>query len=113
MQRTGANPGSSSDDTSEMEIKTPDKGSTPATPPTDRAKNPARAPRARGASIKDVTAAMDKGAIDEEQATMISPKFAAQKGREAAASKFNPDSPQVTPANVKKPRKPRTPKAGA
>jgi hypothetical protein len=112
MQRTGANPGSSSDDTSEMEIDTPaKKGSTK--PPADRGKNPARAPRARGASIKDVTAAMSKGAIDEEQATMISPKFAAQKGREAASSKFNPDSPQVTPANVKKPRKPRTPKAGA
>jgi hypothetical protein len=123
MQRTGANPGSSPDDKSEMETttsktppSTPDATPTAtstAKPPADRGKNPARAPRARGASIKDVTAAMGKGAIDEEQATMISPKFAAQKGREAAASKFNPDSPQVTPANVKKPRKPRTPKAGA
>jgi hypothetical protein len=112
MQRTGANPGSSSDDTSEMEIDTPaKKGSTK--PPADRGKNPARAPRTRGGTIKEVTAAMASGNIDKEQATMISPAYAAREGRKAAAASTSPDAPQVTPANVKKPRKPRTPKAGA
>jgi len=113
MQRTGANPGSSSDDTSEMEIKTPDKGSTSSTPPGDRGSNPARKPRSRSGTIKEVTAAMASGNIDKEQATMISPAYAAREGRKAAAASTSPDAPQVTPSTVKKPRKPRTPKAGA
>jgi hypothetical protein len=112
MQRTGANPGSSSDDTSEMEVTTTSK-TPPSTPPKDRGSNPARKPRSRSGTIKEVTAAMASGNIDKEQATMISPAYAAREGRKAAAASTSPDAPQVTPANVKKPRKPRTPKAGA
>jgi hypothetical protein len=112
MQRTGANPGSSSDDTSEMEVTTTSK-TPPSTPPGDRGANPARKPRSRSGTIKEVTAAMASGNIDKEQATMISPAYAAREGRKAAAASTSPDAPQVTPANVKKPRKPRTPKAGA
>jgi hypothetical protein len=112
MQRTGANPGSSSDDTSEMEVTTTPKNPS-STPPGDRGSNPARKPRSRSGTIKEVTAAMASGNIDKEQATMISPAYAAREGRKAAAASTSPDAPQVTPANVKKPRKPRTPKAGA
>jgi hypothetical protein len=112
MQRTGANPGSSSDDTSEMEVTTTPKNPS-STPPGDRGSNPARKPRSRSGTIKEVTAAMASGNIDKEQATMISPAYAAREGRKAAAASTSPDAPQVTPANVKKPRKPRIPKAGA
>lgn len=113
LQREGQKGKQESADTTGADVTTDTTPSNPSTPPTDRGKNPARAPRARGASIKEVTAAMSIGAIDKEQATMISPKFAAQEGRKAAAANFTPDSPQVTPSKGSKPRKPRTPKAGA
>jgi len=115
MQRTGASGSNSNTDTDGMEVtNTPDKPNTPpSTPPKDRAKDPARAPRKRGGSIKDVQAAMKAGHIDYEQATQISPKFAAQEGQKAASAATSPDAPQVTPSSIKKPRKPRTPKAGA
>jgi len=109
MQRTGQKQGGKAN-TEGAKVTT---DATSSTPPTDRSSNPTRRAKGRGASIKDVTAAMELGAIDKEQATMISPKFAAQEGRKSAAADFTPDSPQVTPSTVKKPRKPRTPKAGA
>ena len=101
MQKTGANPGSSNDDTDDMEI-TKTSNSKPTTPPADRAKNPARAPRARSGTIKEVEAAMKVGGIDKEQATMISPAYAAREGRKAAAASTSPDAPQVTPPKIKK-----------
>jgi len=112
MQRTGQKQGGKAE-TKGAKVTT-DATSTPTqTPPADRAADQARKPRSRSGTIKEVTAAMASGNIDREQATMISPAFAAKEGRKAAAASMSPDSPQVTPSTVKPPRKPRTPKAGA
>lgn len=80
------------------------------TPPTDRANNPARKAKTRNATLKDTTAALSAGKIDQEQAAEMSPTYARNLGKKTASeSVSNPDS-ATTPAKV---RKPRTPKAEA
>ena len=85
----------------------------PNTPPKDRANNPSRKakePKERSATLKDTTAALRAGEIDQEQAANLSPTYARNLGKKTAAeSVTNPDS-AATPAKV---RKPRTPKAEA
>ena len=85
----------------------------PSTPPKDRANNPSRKakePKERSATLKDTTAALRAGEIDQEQAANLSPTYARNLGKKTAAeSVTNPDS-AATPAKV---RKPRTPKAEA
>jgi hypothetical protein len=95
--------------------ETPDKVNTPPnnTPPPDRASNPSRKakePKERNATLKDTTAALRAGEIDQEQAANLSPTYARNLGKKTAGENVtNPDSP-ATPPTV---RKPRTPKAGA
>jgi len=92
-------------------------GATPTppnnTPPPDRASNPSRKakePKERNATLKDTTAALRAGEIDQEQAANLSPTYARNLGKKTAGENVtNPDSP-ATPTKV---RKPRTPKAGA
>jgi hypothetical protein len=80
------------------------------TPPKDRASNPARKAKTRNATLKDTTAALSAGKIDQEQAADMSPTYARNLGKKTASeSVTNPDS-AATPAKV---RKPRTPKAEA
>jgi hypothetical protein len=80
------------------------------TPPTDRASNPARRAKTRNATLKDTTAALSAGKIDQEQAAEMSPTFARNLGKKTAAeSVSNPDSATTMP----KVRKTRTPKAEA
>lgn len=82
----------------------------PNTPPKDRASNPSRKAKTRNATLKDTTAALSAGKIDQEQAADISPTYARNLGKKTAAeSVTNPDS-AATPTKV---RKPRTPKADA
>ena len=85
----------------------------PNTPPKDRANNPSRKakePKERSATLKDTTAALRAGEIDQEQAANLSPTYARNLGKKTAGENVtNPDSP-ATPTKV---RKPRTPKAGA
>jgi len=84
------------------------------TPPVDRANNPTRRAKGRAGTIKDVTAAMDAGKIDQEQAADISPRYAAKLGRATAAQNVSNPAPDTsnpaTPA-AKTPRI-RKPKAG-
>lgn len=90
---------------------TPTDSRTPSsTPPQDRANNPTRRARGRAGTIKDVTAAMEAGKIDQEQAADISPRYAAKLGRQTAAE--NISQPAPTTAATPKVRKPRAPKAG-
>jgi len=80
------------------------------TPPKDRASNPARKAKTRNATLKDTTAALSAGHIDQEQAADMSPTYARNLGKKTASESItNPDS-AATPAKV---RKPRTPKADA
>jgi len=80
------------------------------TPPKDRASNPARKAKTRNATLKDTTAALSAGKIDQEQAADMSPTYARNLGKKTASESItNPDS-AATPAKV---RKPRTPKAEA
>lgn len=95
---------------------TPDKVDTPptppsgGTPPTDRASNPARKAKTRNATLKDTTAALSAGQIDQEQAADMSPTYARNLGKKTASeSVSNPDSATTMP----KVRKTRTPKADA
>jgi hypothetical protein len=93
---------------------TPAKVDTPptsnGTPPTDRASNPARKAKTRNATLKDTTAALAAGQIDQEQAADMSPTYARNLGKKTASeSVSNPDSATTMP----KVRKTRTPKAGA
>ena len=82
----------------------------PNTPPKDRASNPSRKAKTRNATLKDTTAALSAGKIDQEQAADMSPTYARNLGKKTAAeSVTNPDS-AATPTKV---RKPRTPKADA
>lgn len=82
----------------------------PSTPPADRGSNPARKAKTRNATLKDTTAALSAGKIDQEQAADMSPTYARNLGKKTASeSVSNPDSP-TTPPKI---RKPRTPKAGA
>jgi hypothetical protein len=102
-------------------VDTPPTPPAGGTPPKDRASNPARqakGPKERTPTQKDVVAAMRSGetwddgspVVDIEQAADLSPTFARNLGKKTASkSVTNPDSP-ATPANVRKPRKP---KAGA
>ncbi len=88
----------------------PDTPTTPTTPPTDRGANPARRPRSRAGTIKEVTTAMAAGHIDQEQAADISPSYAAKLGRQTAASNVTP--PTSKPAKNTPPKN-TPPKVGA
>ena len=102
MQATGQKQGKETkQDTTKTEVNTP---------PKNRASNPARRAKTRNATLKDTTAALSAGKIDQEQAADMSPTYARNLGKKTAAeSVTNPDS-AATPTKV---RKPRTPKAGA
>jgi hypothetical protein len=106
MQATGQKPKVEKADTTGATVtNTPTQ-----TPPKDRASNPARKAKTRNATLKDTTAALSAGKIDQEQAAEMSPTYARNLGKKTAAeSVTNPDS-ATTPAKV---RKPRTPKAEA
>jgi hypothetical protein len=95
----------------DLEVDTPTQtAATVSTPPTDRADNPARKAKTRNATLKDTTAALSAGKIDQEQAAEMSPTYARNLGKKTASDSItNPDS-AATPAKV---RKPRTPKADA
>ncbi len=115
MQRTGQRTRESkAADTTDATVETPPNN----TPPKDRASNPARQAKKRNATQSDVVTAMKSGGtwddgspfIDQEQAAEMSPTYARNLGKKAAAASVtNPDSP-ATPAKVRTPRKP---KAGA
>ena len=91
-------------------VDTPPTPPADGTPPKDRASNPARKAKARNATLKDTTAALSAGKIDQEQAAEMSPTYARNLGKKTASESItNPDS-AATPAKV---RKPRTPKADA
>ncbi len=72
-------------------------------------KNKVGEPKERPGTLKDTQAALKAGHIDEEQAANISPTFARNLGRKAAAEKVkNPANPvkpkkaKQTPDNIKK-----------
>lgn len=91
-------------------VTTPPTPPSGGTPPTDRASNPARKAKTRNATLKDTTAALSAGKIDQEQAAEMSPTYARNLGKKTASeSVSNPDSATTMP----KVRKTRTPKAGA
>ena len=72
MQATGQKPKVEKADTTGATVtNTPTQ-----TPPTDRASNPARRAKTRNATLKDTTAALSAGKIDQEQAADMSPTFA-------------------------------------
>lgn len=65
-------------------------------------KNKVGEPKERPGNLKDTMAALKAGHIDEEQAANISPTFARNLGRKAAAEKFKDPA---NPANPKKTKK--------
>lgn len=103
MQKTGAsgNYGAAIKTTDEVET------TTSATPPKDRASNPARKSRSRNATQKDTVEALKGGFINQVEATEISPTYARNLGKSVASESLtNPDS-AATPPKVRKPRKPK------
>jgi len=112
LQASGLDRGDGADtDGADLEVDTPTQtAATVSTPPKDRASNPARKAKARNATLKDTTAALSAGKIDQEQAADMSPTYARNLGKKTASeSVSNPDSATTMP----KVRKTRTPKAGA
>jgi hypothetical protein len=95
MQRTGQKQGKAADTTgAKIDNNTPPPPPPPpGPPPTDRANNPARKAKTRNATLKDTTAALSAGKIDQEQAADMSPTYARNLGKKTASkSVINSDS---------------------
>lgn len=99
---------------SQQRVETPEQPTPTATPPADRATNPARKPRGRSGTIKEVTAAMDAGQIDQEQAAHISPAYAAKVGRQTTGQNVAAGASETPAPKARRSRNtgPTLPKVG-